>query len=173
MLLYDVETCFFVRFPNLDLAAPPLNLTRNISQTVFFLHDTMPITPNTTLSFVLHQVDRDPENGLYSGNRILIEGKGDFEIVKYDIKTGDLRIRTCTFKPIFFHVKISPEAKSNMDLFKRDILRPWRECYSPSLKNSEDYTDYLPAYYETLQDLAEEKSHIVHDDDPLHTEDGG
>jgi len=103
-------------------------------------------------TFALHQVDRDPENGMYGGNRILTEEFGDLQIVSYD-----MNLKTIIGQDLFrtrprICLQLSTD-KSDRDFFERKIVKRWNEELKKNYEGDEDFTDYLPGFYASLEDM--------------------
>lgn len=115
-------------------------------------------------TFALHQTDRDPETGVYGGDRILTKEYGDLVIQSYHVGQGIVRARRILDDkgPTFVFQLEPKDASSNKTLFFQTILARWEELRS-DYEGSEDYTDYLPAFYANLQDLDNGKLRLVRD----------
>ena len=112
------------------------------------LEDRIPLT-----KFALHHVDRDPENGMYGGSRILTEEYGDLDVTSFDVGQGIVRAQDIwkRHEPLVF--KLQPtDGKSDLNFFKEKIVARWQEL-EPDYVDDENYTDYLPAHYENLADM--------------------
>jgi len=117
--------------------------------------------------FVLHQSDRDPETGLYGGDRIYTTKYGDMDISSINVDLNLVHaqgIRRPEFKITF---QLPPNATSDLTLFQHTIVARWNEL-KEHYKDDDDYSDYVPAYYLSLQDINDNNLHIVQD-----TEKGG
>ncbi len=136
----------------------------------------------TVTKFVFHEVDRDPESRyvffplrhfssnikrsfflrLYGGNRILTEEHGDMDIVeikfeeKYDIVIA-CEIYDKKAKKVF---RIPKNAKSDEALFISSIVNRW-EILKSNYIDDENYTDYLPAWYQDLAEVVAGKLKII------------
>jgi hypothetical protein len=121
--------------------------------------------------FVLHDVDRDPRNGIYGGNRIWTTTFGDLEIVTFDEKSGYVDARTLELEPGHILLEIDPTEKTDRNMLFETLLKPWRDYYQQRYYGDTDYTDYKPYYFDTLQDMRDKKGHFVADDSPLYNMD--
>lgn len=100
---------------------------------------------------------------MYGGNRILTEEYGDLEILSYDVGQGVVRARDIYHQQPRVVFKLSTaEGKSDRDLFVRKIVARWVEL-KKDYEGDPDYTDYLPAFYDTLKDMDDGKMHIIRD----------
>jgi hypothetical protein len=88
--------------------------------------------------FVLHNVDRDPENGFfffflffcfsfrrYGGDRILTEEFGDMDIVAYNLSTNIIQACDLNDPTQIKLFQIKPNAPSSLELFSSRILGRW------------------------------------------------
>jgi len=108
---------------------------------------------------------------LYSGNRILTEDYDVMDIEKVNLKLNLVHACAIDDKKMKITFRLPPGATSDLAFFHSVIVDRWRLELRDQWKDDEDYTDYLPAYYNTLQDLVDENLIIVHDSDDEREED--
>ncbi len=96
----------------------------------------------------------------YGGNRILTINYGDMEITSFNVVTR--QVTACDLHGIGDTIvfQLPQHATSDYELFGRTILARWEELKS-RWKDDEDYTDYLPALYDNLNDLSTGNCRII------------
>lgn len=112
--------------------------------------------------FVLHQTDRDPETGLYGGNRIYTTEYGDMEISSINVDLHLVHAQEIYMPDLKITFQLPPNATSDLTLFQDTIVARWNEL-KERYKDDDDFSDYLPAYYLSLQDIKDNNLRIVHD----------
>lgn len=110
--------------------------------------------------FVLHEVDRDCENGLYGSDRILTLEFGDMKIEKVENDyVFACELKDSEIKRLF---QLKQNTKSNRELYKNVIVAKW-EMFKSRYIDDEDYTDFKPAIYDDLIALKNGKCEIYQD----------
>lgn len=105
--------------------------------------------------YFLHEVDRWPHNGRYGegryiyvfGNHYLIKEFDEFK--KYvHTTTGEI-------------VKLGND-EPDYELFLEVMGKPWDDIYKNMWKDNEDYTDYVPLVYRTIEQYITNEGEFYH-----------
>lgn len=120
------------------------------------------IGPNgskTIPRYVLHQTDRDPTSGTYAGKRIWTFD-GDFDIECYDVNNRLLHVRSVTDREKNHLFYLPRDTKLDRDLLEEGLMAQWSVCQK-MWKDDDNYTDYWPAIYDTLEDMKADRLKIL------------
>ena len=98
--------------------------------------------------YFVHQIDRWPTNGQYGDTYIYLSGH-HIPIKKYDHEK-----KIIFGKNVEIHLN---NVEQDHELFIEVVGKPWDNKYKALYKGDEDYTDYAPAFYSTLEDLHNDK----------------
>lgn len=99
---------------------------------------------NQITKFAIVQVDRDPETGAYGENDTLILQDG----TRHGIGSINENVVTTTRGMTF---ELGSEL-SDMEIFNKFVVQPW-EARVKSYLEDEDFTDYWPAIYVSVEDV--------------------
>ncbi len=91
---------------------------------------------------------------------------GTWEIVSYDSTSKIMIIKEIIShrwikNPKIMHLYLTCE-ESNWNLFEKTIIKRWhalREMY----EGDENYTDYLPGFYDSISAMEKDQLQIIHD----------
>lgn len=99
--------------------------------------------------YFIHNVDRWPSTGAYGDNYIYVDGK------HHAINECDVENKVITTKSgISYNLG---ENQPNYDLFYKVVGMQWDVLYKEMWKGDEDYTDYVPLFYRTLENFKNRK----------------
>lgn len=120
--------------------------------------------------YALYEQDRDPENGMFGGNRIVINcgGIGDrihYRIMKFNVELRTLQVRNLLDDDGCNTLQLQSDTVSSVTLFEEEIVSKWNRL-KHNFIHDENYTDYLPGFYESIESMAQGKLIILKDDDP-------
>jgi len=94
--------------------------------------------------YFLHQVDRWPDNGRYGDGKCIYVCNKHHPIKEFD----DAKKQVYTTTGLL--VKLD-DNEPDFDLFLEVVGKPWDNVYKDMWKDDEDYTDYAPLVYKTIQ----------------------
>jgi hypothetical protein len=109
----------------------------------------MNIVLTTTSKYFLHQVDRWPDTGRYGEGDYIYLMEQHFPVKSYNYEKKILRLE-------HFSIFLS-NVEQDHELFLQVVGKPWDEEYKAKWAADDDYLDYSPGYYVTLDDFRDNK----------------
>jgi hypothetical protein len=111
----------------------------------------MSIYIDSKTPYFLHQVDRWPNTGNYGDGKYIFVNNNHYVINLFNLK---LRTITIDKNITIFLSSFEPD----YNLFYNTIGKQWDNIYKQMWKDDENYTDYSPFYYQTFEDMINDKS---------------